>query len=69
MRRFAIQIQTKMNIFYEPQIKQNLCLNEEESRHAVKVLRLSAGDLLHVVDGMGGFMSAKSKIRNAKNAN
>ena len=44
-----------MNIFYEPNIKQTLRLNEEESRHAVKVLRLSVGDLLYVVDGVGGF--------------
>jgi 16S rRNA (uracil1498-N3)-methyltransferase len=53
-----------MNIFYEPEIKQNLCLNEEESRHAVKVLRLSAGDLLYVVDGQGGFYTCK--IKNAQ---
>lgn len=28
-------------------------LNEDESRHAVKVLRLAAGDLIEVVDGQG----------------
>jgi len=55
-----------MNIFYEPQIKQNLCLNEEESRHAVKVLRLSAGDLLYVVDGNGGFYTSKVKSTQSK---
>ena len=55
-----------MNIFYEPQIKQNLCLNEEESRHAVKVLRLSAGDLLHAVDGKGGFYTCKIKSNQGK---
>jgi 16S rRNA (uracil1498-N3)-methyltransferase len=55
-----------MNIFYEPQIKQNLCLNEEESRHAVKVLRLSAGDLLYVVDGVGGFYACKIKNMQGK---
>ena len=44
-----------MNIFYEPNIKEILRLNEDESRHAIKVLRLSAGDLLTVVDGRGGF--------------
>jgi 16S rRNA (uracil1498-N3)-methyltransferase len=55
-----------MNIFYEPQIKQSLCLNEEESRHAVKVLRLSAGDLLYVVDGIGGFYTCKIKNTQGK---
>jgi 16S rRNA (uracil1498-N3)-methyltransferase len=42
-----------MAIFYEPQILQNLQLNEEESRHAIKVLRLAVGDILQVVDGYG----------------
>jgi 16S rRNA (uracil1498-N3)-methyltransferase len=55
-----------MNIFYEQHIKQNLCLNEEESRHAVKVLRLSAGDLLYVVDGIGGFYTCKVKNTQGK---
>jgi 16S rRNA (uracil1498-N3)-methyltransferase len=55
-----------MNIFFEPQIKQNLCLNEEESRHAVKVLRLSVGDLLNVVDGIGGFYTCKIKNTQGK---
>ena len=55
-----------MNIFYEPNIKQTLRLNEEESRHAVKVLRLSAGDLLYVVDGNGGLYKCQIKIPNEK---
>jgi 16S rRNA (uracil1498-N3)-methyltransferase len=55
-----------MNIFFEPYIKQNLCLNEEESRHAVKVLRLSVGDLLNVVDGKGGFYTCKVKSNHGK---
>lgn len=50
-----------MNIFYEPNIKETLCLNEEESRHAVKVLRLLGGDLLYVVDGKGGFFKCLIK--------
>lgn len=55
-----------MNIFYEPNIKQTLKLNEEESRHAVKVLRLSAGDLLNVVDGKGGFFKCQIKTPHEK---
>ena len=55
-----------MNIFYEPNIKQTLRLNEEESRHAVKVLRLSVGDLLYVVDGVGGFYKCQIKVSHDK---
>lgn len=55
-----------MNIFYEPDIQKILQLNNEESRHAVKVLRLSAGDLLHVVDGKGGFYKCQVKTPNDK---
>lgn len=55
-----------MNIFYEPNIKEILRLNEEESRHAVKVLRLSAGDFLHVVDGKGGFYKCQIKTPHDK---
>ena len=56
-----------MNIFYEPNIKQTLRLNEDESRHAIKVLRLSAGDLLTVVDGNGGLYKCQIKSINNKN--
>ena len=55
-----------MNIFYEQNIKETLRLNEEESRHAVKVLRLSAGDLLYVVDGKGGFYECQVKTPHDK---
>lgn len=55
-----------MNIFFEPLIKQNFCLNEEESRHAVKVLRLAAGDLLNIVDGQGGFYTCNVKNTQGK---
>lgn len=42
-----------MNRFYQPDIATTLTLSEEESRHAVKVLRLTEGDLIEVVDGQG----------------
>lgn len=42
-----------MNRFYQPDIATTLTLDEDESRHAVKVLRLTAGDLIEVVDGQG----------------
>lgn len=50
-----------MNIFYEPNIKQTSLLNEDESRHAIKVLRLTGGDLIFVVDGRGGFYKCQIK--------
>ncbi len=43
-----------MQLFYTKDIdKEIITLNEEESRHAIKVLRKSVGDTLHIVDGDG----------------
>lgn len=42
-----------MHLFYSPNIAQTLCLSEEESAHCVQVLRLTAGDTIHVTDGVG----------------
>lgn len=39
--------------FYQPDIVTGLQLDEDESRHAVRVLRLAAGDSIEVVDGRG----------------
>ena len=39
--------------FYVEDIGQTLTLNEDESRHCVKVLRLAEGDHISVVDGKG----------------
>jgi len=47
-----------MSLFYAPNIASNNVLPEEESRHAVKVLRLQVGDKIEVVDGKGGFYKA-----------
>lgn len=55
-----------MNIFYEPNIKQTLLLNEEESRHAIKVLRLSVGSKLYIVDGKGGFYTCEIRVAHEK---
>jgi len=44
-----------MQVFYTPQIKKiTYQLTEEESKHAVKVLRLEAGDEICMIDGVGG---------------
>ncbi len=55
-----------MNIFYEPNIKQSLLLNEDESRHAIKVLRLSVGSKLYIVDGKGGFYTCEVRVAHEK---
>ena len=46
--------------FYDPQV--NGELPQEEARHAVKVLRLTAGDELLLMDGKGSFFRAEITI-------
>ena len=49
-----------MQLFYAPDINSlRYTLSEEESRHAVKVLRLAAGGRLHLVDGRGTLYEAE----------
>lgn len=49
-----------MHIFYTPDISgADYSLNEEESKHCVRVLRLKVEDVVNLVDGKGGFYSAK----------
>jgi 16S rRNA (uracil1498-N3)-methyltransferase len=45
--------------FYQPDILKGIHhLDEDESRHAVKVLRMKVGDALHITDGFGSFYQA-----------
>lgn len=56
-----------MHIFYTPDITQNTyTLNEEESKHCVRVLRLPVGALVNLVDGKGGFYTAEITSDNPK---
>jgi len=49
-----------MQLFYQPELTQGIHqLTEEESRHAVRVLRMTAGDQLRITDGQGSFYTAK----------
>lgn len=51
-----------MYLFYTPDIHPThlqFILPEEESKHAVRVLRLQAGDQIHLVDGKGGFYTTE----------
>lgn len=47
-----------MHLFYVPHIATSQTLSEEESRHAIRVLRLASGDKIQLVDGVGGFYEA-----------
>lgn len=49
-----------MHVFYTPDINSSeYSLNEEESKHCMKVLRLGLGDVVHLIDGRGGFYEAE----------
>jgi len=49
-----------MHLFYTPDIvTDTYTLNEEESKHCIKVLRLQAGCIVTLVDGRGGFYQAQ----------
>ena len=49
-----------MQLFYASNVLGNeIVLDETESKHAIRVLRLNAGDKVQVVDGSGGFYTAK----------
>jgi len=48
-----------MALFYVPSLSSAHVLSEEESQHAVKVLRLQVGETITVVDGAGGFYNAR----------
>ena len=48
-----------MHIFYTPDINGlEYIFNEEESKHAIRVLRLTVGDLIQLIDGKGSMFEA-----------
>jgi len=58
-----------MNLFYDPEIEagaEEFQLNEEESRHACKVLRMKTGDKLHVLNGNGDLFTTEIIDSHAK---
>jgi 16S rRNA (uracil1498-N3)-methyltransferase len=58
-----------MQLFYTPDIDSSLpqyFLSEEESKHAVRVLRLVAGDEVTLIDGKGGLYKAEIKDAHPK---
>ncbi len=56
-----------MHLFYTPDITTDIyTLNEEESKHCVRVLRLNEGDKIQLIDGVGGFYEAEITDNNPK---
>lgn len=55
-----------MSLFYAPDLKQCNILPEEESQHAIKVLRLTSGDIIDVVDGRGLHCKGRITLPHAK---
>jgi lipoate-protein ligase A len=58
-----------MHLFYDKNIFSDFhVLNEEETRHCVKVLRLNIGDAVYLTDGMGNFYETHIVENHAKKA-
>ena len=56
-----------MHLFYTPDLQNDTYrLSEEESKHCVRVLRLTEGETLFLVDGKGLFCEAVITVANPK---
>jgi 16S rRNA (uracil1498-N3)-methyltransferase len=56
-----------MQLFYVPNISgSEIILDETESKHAIRVLRLQNGNHVQVIDGAGGFYEAEITDANHK---
>lgn len=56
-----------MHIFYTPELSgKTYILDETESKHCVRVLRLEKGDEINLVDGRGGYFTAEIADPNPK---
>ena len=56
-----------MNLFYSQEVTDTACvLGEEESKHAIRVLRLKLGDEIHVTDGKGSLYLGKISSTDKK---
>jgi 16S rRNA (uracil1498-N3)-methyltransferase len=56
-----------MQLFYVPNISgTEVILNETESKHAIRVLRLPIGASIKLIDGTGGFYEARITDTNPK---
>lgn len=56
-----------MQLFYIPNLSGGeVILNETESKHAIRVLRLTEGNQVQLIDGIGGFYDAEISNANPK---
>jgi 16S rRNA (uracil1498-N3)-methyltransferase len=56
-----------MQLFYVPNISgAEVVLDEIESKHAIRVLRLTEGEIVELIDGKGGFYTAEIINANPK---
>ena len=55
-----------MHRFYAPDIAASLELPEQEAQHALRVLRLTTGDTIEVVDGKGGLHTCRIAATHPK---
>lgn len=56
-------------LFFTPEFdgeKSKFILPEEESQHAIKVLRMSAGERIHLINGKGGLFEAEITLPHPK---
>ncbi|MCX7548031.1 16S rRNA (uracil(1498)-N(3))-methyltransferase [Xanthomarina sp. F1114] len=59
-----------MQLFYNPDITEEttkIIFPKDESRHIIKVLRKSEGDILHITNGRGWLFTAKISMADIKN--
>jgi 16S rRNA (uracil1498-N3)-methyltransferase len=59
-----------MQLFYNPEISENstqISFSKEESKHIIKVLRKSTGDILNITNGKGWLFSAEISIADLRN--
>lgn len=56
-----------MQLFFQPDIQKGVqFLDPDESRHCIKVLRKSVGDIIQIIDGKGALIAAKVTEANVK---
>lgn len=55
-----------MHLFYQSQLPEIQNLDQDESKHCIKVLRKQVGDEINLIDGKGTFYKAKITNANAK---
>lgn len=56
----------EVRYFFAPNAEENKELPQDEAQHAIKVLRLSEGDEIFLMDGMGSFYRAEVTMAQGK---